>query len=204
MGIARNGSGGRLQLGGGPGVRLAGVSDQARSDWLTPVFCHICGQCLAYVRRRQRCALSSISEPSVLSVLDVHPAPLRGGWTSRAFHTLVQAVARRSQCRQLRHQTTSSRYRTTRPSPSWSAHRAEHQAIFSSTPILKMILNRFLTLRSQLRLTGRCSRNYSNACGESSSISESTSPDHGSVRGHELTWITSLVGHSQELCAEAF
>src|SRR5215211_5736399 len=39
----------------------------------------------------------------------------------------------------------------------------------------------FLTLRSQLRLTERCSRNYSNACGESRSISESTSPDHGSV-----------------------
>ena len=57
----------------------------------------------------------SISEPSVLSVLDVHPAPLRGGWTSRAIRTLTQAVASRSQCRQLRHQTTSSRYRTTRP-----------------------------------------------------------------------------------------
>src|SRR5829696_7782046 len=104
----------------------------------------------------------------------------------QGFHTLFQTVARRSQCRQLRHQTTSSRYRTTRPSRSWSAHRAEHQVTFSSTPNSKMILNRFLTLRSQLRLTERCSRNYSNECAESRSISESTSPDHWSVRGHEL------------------
>src|SRR5215208_6499168 len=100
-----------------PRVRLAGVSDQARSDWLTPAFSHICGQCLA----ADMCGdggvvrFPSISEPSVLSVLDVHPAPLRGGWTSRAIRTLTQAVASRSQCRQLRHQTTSSRYRTTRP-----------------------------------------------------------------------------------------
>src|SRR5215218_3519115 len=172
-----------------PRVRLAGVSDQARSDWLTPAFSHICGQCLA----ADMCGdggvvrFPSISEPSVLSVLDVHPAPLRGGWTSRAFHTPVQTAARRSQCRHLRHQTTSFRYRRRRPSRSWSVHRAEHRAIFSSTPILKMILNRFLTLRSQLRRTERCSRNYSNECGESRSISESTSPDHWSVRGHELT-----------------
>src|SRR5215213_2933376 len=88
-------------------------------------------------------ALSLSRYPSrrFLRVVDVHAAPLRGGWTSRAFHILVQTVARRSQCRQLRHQTTSSRYRTTRPSRSWSAHRAEHQVTFSSTPISKMILN---------------------------------------------------------------
>src|SRR5215208_8451603 len=79
-----------------PRVRLAGVSDQARSDWLTPAFSHICGQCLA----ADMCGdggvvrFPSISEPSVLSVLDVHPAPLRGGWTSRAIHTLVQTAAR--------------------------------------------------------------------------------------------------------------
>src|SRR5215213_9124692 len=105
-------------------------------------------------------------------------------------HTWFRQQRGGAKCRQLRHQTTSFRYRTTKPSPSWSAHRAEHQAIFSSTPTLKMILNRLLTLRSQLRLTGRCSRNYSNECGESRSISESTSPDHWTVHGHELTWIT--------------
>src|SRR5215212_4177839 len=102
-------------------------------------------------------------------------------------HTWFRQQRGGAKCRQLRHQTTSFRYRTTRPSRSWSAHRAEHQAIFSSTPILKMILNRFLTLRSELRLTERCSRNYSNECAESRSILESMSRDHRSVRGHELT-----------------
>src|SRR5215208_989263 len=145
--------------------------------------------CSEYLRRRQRCALfldiRAISSerlkcsPSFLAWrMDKQGHPHPGSDSSEE---------RRSQCRQLRHQTTSFRYRTTRPSRSWSAHRAEHQAIFSSTPILKMILNRFLTLRSELRLTERCSRNYSNECAESRSILESMSRDHRSVRGHELT-----------------
>jgi len=138
----------------------------------------------------QRCALPGYPKSSVLTVSD---------FCSRAWRMEQgrphPARSAKSQCQRIPHQRTRNRKSTTERCPRSSVDRPERQAICPRLPTPHRGSRRRTLLAifkpsppgREFEPRGSCSRTYSAECGESRSISDSTSTDHWgwSVRGQD-------------------